>query len=232
MVTRASTNRRGFRDPDENLDGAEVLIIPWKNDDPSCTLVLHWADSDDVMQHLEGHSRSRSEFCLPPVCMPAHETDIRRLYFVTEGIDIRNDEGLSLKSKTFPCTVPLTPIFLLLKSLIKEKFLELWTRHTGMTPEDAIWGAENKTKKQQTGGAGPVYPASAFLSPRPNQQMEVGARGHQITEAAEKKRIKKFLPLQAGDTWWSLHKFLEQYYPKGGTLDTSNPKTFPRNEFM
>jgi hypothetical protein len=70
--------------------------------------------------------------------MPSHKNDTRRLYFVTEGIDIRNGDGLSLRPSTLPCTVPLTQILLMLKSPIKEKFLELWTRHTGLTPEEAI----------------------------------------------------------------------------------------------
>jgi hypothetical protein len=231
MVTKANTERKEFSDPDENFDGAEVTIVPWKNDDPSCTLILHWADNAGEMQHLEGHSRKRSELCLPPVCMPSHENDTRRLYFVTEGIDIRNGDGLSLRPSTLPCTVPLTQILLMLKSPIKEKFLELWTRHTGLTPEEAIWGAQNK-KKQEVGGVGPVYPESAFVGSRKNEPMEVGARGHQIAEAAEKKRINKYLPLQAGDALWLLHKFLQQYYPTGGVLDTSNPKIFPRNESM
>lgn len=48
-----------------------------------------------------------------------------------------------------------------------------------------------------------------------------------MNEKKQIETIKSYLPLQAGDALWLLHKFFEEQYPSAGRVDASNPNIFP-----
>lgn len=220
-----------YRDNTKSLEGCEVDVVPWVNVNQSATLKLQWADNQGIMWELTGHSRSRSEIVLPPQCMSTSRKDTRHIHFVEEGIDIRTSEGVTLKSDTNPCTLPLGHIRLMLKGELRTKFLELWSRETGLNADEAEFAVQaSRTVDFSTTTTGQHYPAEAFVPPsgsRSNQELNVGSRGHQITVKSEEKKIQAYLPLQAGDAMWLLHKFLQEQYPGVCKLDAGNPNVIP-----
>lgn len=216
-------------DPTESLEGVQVDVIAWRNDQASAALVLSWVDESGRTFALTGHSRDKFELCLPPVCMTTSKKDTRHIHFVQDGIDIRTADGRPLKAQGTTCTVPLSQVRLMLKGDIQQAFIKLWERETHLDPENSE-SVGNEAKQDASVLSGPYYPAEAFdpgPKGRKNQKLDVGSRGVTINEKKAVEHIKAYLPLQAGDELWLLHKFLTEQYPNAGRMDASNPNVIP-----
>ena len=228
ITTKLVNSPNEFRDKNDRIHGKEIYILPWKKTSSSATLTLHWADNQGVMQHLEDHGRHQKALLLPNEAMQMFEDDTRRIYFTPQGIDIRNTFGYSLSPKGSPVTSPLYDIMLQLdEHPVKEKLLELWERETGLNRNSAIFPLSQP--QVLLDGFPYFYPEDAFerTEKRDNEPLQVGARGHHISEKHEIAKIKDYLPLQPGDMLWLIHKFLEHWFPRGGLVDASNPNFFP-----
>ncbi|KAJ9602454.1 hypothetical protein H2200_012996 [Cladophialophora chaetospira] len=223
---RTPVDVKEFTDPGERISGAEISLIPWKKTVANSVLLLHWADNEGAMQHLLGVGHPEDNIILSAGIMPMYAGEIRRIYFVPTGVDIRDSEERSLGARS--PTIPLSDVVLQLQDPIRSKFLQLWSRETGLDPATEISRPGIAADAAQVSGTGPYYPASAFNArSRPNEELRVGGTGRSFRPDTEKDRIRQFLPLQPGDALWLLHKFLEEAYPDDGAIvDTGNPNIF------
>jgi len=227
----------------EVLQGCEVKIVSWNNLKASATLVFSWTDHEGTY-NLYGYTRDRkNELSLPPLCLSHHANDSRFLWFVPEGIDIRNAQGLTLKAPMSPCTVTLETTRISLEGQKKEKLLELWARETKLDPNDALYHspkeaepgeAEVKKELSATVDDGSRYPAQ-FFQPRrrPNMAMDIGSNGgYSLSEVTAERQVRNNLPLQPGDALWLFHKFLEQHYPDRSDCNLARPVQFANADSM
>lgn len=179
------------------------------------------------MHHLDATSKGRHGLSVAGSVMPTYEEDKRFIYFVPEGVDIRDSVGTSLGERVLrsgimkPVTLPLSDIISQLENdPIKDKFFELWSRETGLDLVSTIFAAGGGQRVAET-RSGNVPPASAYRGTRANQPF------HRDKDA--NKRIKNHLPLQPGDALWLFHRFLTETYPNGGEIDAADPSQLPES---
>ena len=208
-----------FLDANTNLNGHQIRVIP---------LVGHKRGTDGAYLRLEwndtaGKRHSIRRLMLPNGVLPTFADDARLIYFVHEGVDIRNANGTSLGSNSISrlVTMPLAGLTLALQGHVeKDAFFELWQQQTGESFEDALF--TDRDPAQQTSTADKIYPKSFFAGR--SEGLDTGARKSAATRVL---RMQALLPLQPGDALWLLDRFLTQHYPQGGEINACNPATFP-----
>jgi hypothetical protein len=128
LRTKAKKSPKAFTDPLLQVSGSEVDIVPWKEHGLSARLSLSWADNSGEMHHLDATSKGRHGLSVAGSVMPTYE-DKRFIYFVPEGVDIRDSVGTSLGERVLrsgimkPVTLPLSDIISQLENdPIKDKF--------------------------------------------------------------------------------------------------------------
>ncbi|THY86493.1 hypothetical protein D6C95_07577 [Aureobasidium pullulans] len=213
----------------DDLNGAEITIkAHWANFD--ATVVKHsfsWMTSD-------GTTVSMDNIPMPRTVMPQTDSDKRFIFFVPEGVDIKDQHGNSIdayelkgqkqagkqvgkqKMSVYP-TVPIATIVASLGNHPNGKyFLELWESQTGTTVDDAL--DSSFVGQSSVGDGGSIIPASYFTGglsrPLPVCLMY---------NANAKKAIRDILPVYPGDALWLLHEFWTECYPEGGEVKLTNP---------
>lgn len=167
-------------------------------------LLLKWKNQDGEYE-LE-------KFDLPNGCLPHVAGEVRTLHMRTEGLDICDPDGRSLGTNSYRrVTLPLSNLLATLEgNPLKDKFLELWERHTGLNWEEALWAMTESSTTQAD--AVEVIPASFFSGSRQLALTQVSHREY------GKKSMAELLPFQSGDAGWLIDRFLKDKYPDGGTV--------------
>jgi len=190
-----------------NGDGSEVYVSSWSKSYPSAALVLKWSPIASQTFELPYNGKDKGRLILPPEVFTPFKDEKRYLYFVGEGIDIRDGLGNTLGPQ-IP-TVRLRELKTSMAEPQRAAFLELWSKHTGC----------NIVQQGPTTLKSSLYTTRLFhQGSRPNMSLVVGAGAKQINEANEARRVQQALPLQPGDAHWLLHKFLSAEYPRGGLV--------------
>jgi hypothetical protein len=228
-----------YDNPDQKIHGREVSVLPTGASGTRPALVFEWSETNGGLQKLTASGDESQILLLPEVAMPLFEDEFRSIYFLREGIDIRDSNGMSLRSTGDSITVPLRSIFGGLENPMQAQLLGLWSRETGLGVEDVVF-AENTGASDLTEDAF-SYPASAFAGDRPGELLRTfglmsalssaptggSASRFKVSEREMVKRMKMYLPVQAGDALWLFHRFLEEAYPNGGTVDAGEPRLHP-----
>jgi hypothetical protein len=204
-----------LRDPNESLDGKRVSIFAECVSrreavlDLRCLFVKN--KNDDVVK-----------FFVPWACTPLHTNDHRFIFFIAEGIDIRNARGESLGTPPHrPCTLPLSTLVVQLKkNPLGEELLALWERETGLKVDQALFSSANSTEK--------MIPKDFFTG-----RAEALLTPTRISNANREKALRDLIPYQPGDAMWLLDRFFSDQYPEldssTGTVDLGNPENWPES---
>jgi hypothetical protein len=229
-----------YDDPNQKIHGQHVSVLPTGASGTRPALIFEWRDPQGDLHKLKASGDESQILLLPGVVMPLFVDESRSIYFLRQGIDIRDADGTSLRSTGDPVTVPLSSIFGGLDNPMQAQLLALWSRETGFGVEEAVF-AEYENVPDPLEGIF-AYPASAFTGNRPGeplrtlglmQALDSEPRGVAITnkfksyEQAMAKKIKAYLPIQAGDALWLVHRFLEETYPTGGIVDAAESRLHP-----
>jgi hypothetical protein len=226
--------QRDIFETNDDLNGVEIAIkAHWGNYD--ATVVKHsfsWRTSDGGLATMEN-------LPLPRTVMPQTNSDKRFIFFVPEGIDIKDQNGVSIdayepKGKTrvgnqtgkqrkqlYP-TLPIATIVATISSHPHAKhFLALWEKQTGRTVDQAIEDSQVQTSLSSSDEA--VIPAEYFTNAGPSRPLPTC-----ISYTGNAKRaVSGLLPVYPGDGLWLLHEFFSEYYPQGGEVRVTNPSEDP-----
>lgn len=212
----------------DDLNGTQITIKShWKNYDATAVgYSVSWMT-------LDGHVRTMDGLPLPRTVMPSKDTEKRFIFFVPEGIDIRDGEGNSIKPQhevkgkrqkgttqkpLYPTLSVSALVFSLQSHPHGSDFLELWEQQTGLSIDDALNTASGQQAPPQIEPGEAVIPASYYSSGSSRALPPVSSWGKKAKSAAH-----DLLPVYPGDSMWLLHKFLEDAYPQGGEVYFSNP---------
>lgn len=182
----------------------------------------------------DGTTVSMDNIPMPRTIMPQTDSDKRFIFFIPEGVDIKDQHGNSndayelkgqkqagkqvgkQKMSVYP-TVPIAAITASLGNHPNGKyFLELWESQTGTTVDDALdssyvrnpaVAAVGSSFQSNISQAGPSYPLSVCLQYNANA----------------KKAVRDILLVYPGDALWLLHEFWTECYPDGGEVKLANP---------
>ncbi|KAH0382755.1 hypothetical protein KCU92_g5931, partial [Aureobasidium melanogenum] len=211
--TSTSKTRSNIFSTDEDLNGTEITIKA-HNANFDATVVKHsfsWMTLDGKMAN-----------------------DKRFIFFVPEGIDIKDQHGNSidayelkgakqagkqagkLKMSVYPTLSIATLVATLANHPHGKHFLDLWEKQTGCKVDDSIESSQVQRASSSSDDA--VIPAEYFTgrTPRP---LPVSLNYN----ANAKKTVRGLLPVYPGDGLWLFNEFWTDTYPQGGEVRITNP---------
>lgn len=206
----------------QSVNGTEVLINMQNH---NTVLHLSWEDpATNIIMHLK-------DFFLPAECRPTFPGDKRYIYLLPHGIDILDDDGVSMAVANTGklCTLPLGLFPNTLQDMAyKDAFIALWERETECIFTDqlaqlaAVQGfkVELSPKIQRE----KLIPARYFAGQK--RPFNTKVKGVDATA----KALRQEFPLAAGDSLWLLDRFLTVYYPKGGVIRLAAPENIEQTD--
>jgi hypothetical protein len=212
---------------DDDLNGTEITIKS-HNSNWDATVVKHsfsWLTSNGTLASMDN-------LPLPRTVMPQTNNDKRFIYFVPEGVDIKDQNRRSIDAyelkglkqagkqagKRSTPVYPTLSIATLVATLVThphgKDFLDLWEKQTELKVDEAI--ESSQLSASSSGEA--VIPINYFTA-NPPRALPVC----QEYNANAKKAVRGLLPVYPGDALWLMHEFWTDAYPQGGEVRITNP---------
>lgn len=200
-----------------NSQGCQVAVKPRTHRGKiDSFMTFKWVGTDGKEYELK-------ELGLPIGVLPLDASDLRYLYFVDDGLDIRDATGNTLGLlRNRSSTVSLESVHLLIRDTsVLKAFLTLWEQETGLSVDEKMFAGGSELSTSST----MVYPKSFFRTEgRP-----------WIPRVAQKKKVLEVLesmkPIQPEDAAWLLHKFFQEHYPNiGDAVDAGKADVWPESD--
>ncbi|KAK5713409.1 hypothetical protein LTR17_017590 [Elasticomyces elasticus] len=201
-----------------DIDGSEVEIVPQKERNARLRYGLQWKDDS-------GKTITVDNVLLPykELIPSGKDQEKRFIFFVPEGIDIRNEKGTSIATTPEKrISVPLAAVyFALIGNPQREAFIQLWEEITGCLADAVFFVPQVEPSVQDTG----YIPASFFATERQAPLLIISNKNSKaFTE------MNELLPHQPGDATWLMNEFLKEDFPNGGDVHLGSPLQFPNED--
>ncbi|KEQ70516.1 hypothetical protein M436DRAFT_84605 [Aureobasidium namibiae CBS 147.97] len=214
---------------DDDLNGTEITIRS-HNSNWDATVIKHsfsWMTSNGTVASMDN-------LPLPRTAMPQTDRDKRFVFFVPEGIDIRDQDGTSidayelkgrkqagkqagkLRTPVYPTISIATLVATLPTHPHGKDFLKLWEDQTGLKVDEALQSSHLQSIAPSSDQA---FITAEYFAENPSRALPLC----QEYNANAKRAVQALLPAYPGDGLWLMHEFWTDAYPEGGEVRITNP---------